>query len=68
MPGDGALHHNRETPKMSSQLQFTEKRVYEQAHLTIYYVPKDRTFCQSMPLTSRVCLAVGIDSVGHVEY
>jgi hypothetical protein len=27
------------------------------------FVPKDRTFCQSMSLTSRICLAVGIDSV-----
>jgi hypothetical protein len=32
------------------------------------FVPKDRTFSRSMSLGSRVCLAVGIDSVGHAEY
>jgi hypothetical protein len=32
------------------------------------YVPKDRTFCKSMSLSSRVCLAVGLDSVRHKEY
>jgi hypothetical protein len=32
------------------------------------YVKKDRTFCQSMPLHSRTCMAVGIDSVGHEEH
>jgi hypothetical protein len=32
------------------------------------YVPKDRTFCQSMLLTSRICMAVGIDSIGHEDY
>jgi hypothetical protein len=32
------------------------------------YVPKDRTFCQSMSLHSRICMAVGIDSVGQEEY
>jgi hypothetical protein len=32
------------------------------------YVPKDRTFCKSMLLNSRVCLAVGVDSVNHEEY
>jgi hypothetical protein len=32
------------------------------------YVPKDRTFCQSMSLTSRICMAVGIDSIGHEDY
>jgi hypothetical protein len=32
------------------------------------YVPKDRTFCKSMSLSSRVCLAVGLDSVSHEEY
>jgi hypothetical protein len=32
------------------------------------YILKDRTFSQSMSLASRVCLAVGVDSVGHEEY
>jgi hypothetical protein len=32
------------------------------------YVPKDRTFCKSMSLHSRVCLAVDVDSVSHEEY
>jgi hypothetical protein len=32
------------------------------------YVPKDRTFSQSMSLASRICLAVGVDSVGHESY
>jgi hypothetical protein len=32
------------------------------------YVPKDRTYCQSLSLTSRICLAVGVDSVGHKEF
>jgi hypothetical protein len=32
------------------------------------YVPKDGTFCKSMSLNSRVCLAVGVDSVIHEEY
>jgi hypothetical protein len=32
------------------------------------YVPKDRMFCKSMSLHSRVCLAVGVDSVSHEEY
>jgi hypothetical protein len=32
------------------------------------YTPKDRTFSQSTSLASRVCLAVGVDSVGQEEY
>jgi hypothetical protein len=32
------------------------------------YVPKDVTYSQSMSLTARVSLAVGIDSVGHEDY
>jgi hypothetical protein len=32
------------------------------------YIPKDRTYSQSMSMASRVCLAVGVDSVGHWEY
>jgi hypothetical protein len=32
------------------------------------YVPKDKTYCKTMPLTSRSSLAVSIDTVGHSEY
>ena len=32
------------------------------------YVPKDRTYCQSSSLSGRVCLAVGVDSVGVEKY
>jgi hypothetical protein len=32
------------------------------------YVPKDRTFCKSLSLYSRICLAVSVDSENHDEY
>jgi hypothetical protein len=32
------------------------------------YAPKDKTYCQTTSLASRICLAVGIDSVGHEQY
>jgi hypothetical protein len=32
------------------------------------YVPKDRTLCRSMVLTSRISCAISIDSLGHAEY
>jgi hypothetical protein len=32
------------------------------------YCPKDKTYSKSMALTSRLCLAIAIDTVGHSEY
>ena len=32
------------------------------------YAPKDRTYCRTMGLTSRINLAIGVDSVGHAQY
>ena len=32
------------------------------------YAPKDKTLCASMSLTSRISLAVAIDTLGHAEY
>jgi hypothetical protein len=51
---------------MSSPLQFSKNGSINR-HIS-QYVPKDTTYSQSMPLTSRVSLAVGFDSVGHEEY
>jgi hypothetical protein len=32
------------------------------------YVPKDKTYCRTMSLTSRLNLAISIDTLGHAEY
>jgi hypothetical protein len=32
------------------------------------YVPKEKTYCQSMALTSRINMAISIDSLGHSTY
>jgi hypothetical protein len=32
------------------------------------YAPKDRTYCRSMALTSRINVAIGIDCVGHAVF
>jgi hypothetical protein len=50
-------HHGYSSQKNESMNQLISR-----------YVPKDKTFCQSMSLNSRICLAVGVDSVGHEEY
>jgi hypothetical protein len=34
----------------------------------IRYVPKDKTLCKTMSLTSRLCMAISIDSIGHSEF
>jgi hypothetical protein len=63
------VEHFTETEKLrechhgySSQKNESLNRLISQ------FVPKDRTYCQSMSLTSRICLAVGIDSGGHKKY
>jgi hypothetical protein len=32
------------------------------------YVPKDKTYCKTMSLTSRLSIAISIDTLGHSEY
>jgi hypothetical protein len=32
------------------------------------YVPKERTFCRTMALTSRISTSVAIDTLGHAQY
>ena len=32
------------------------------------YAPKDKMYCRTMGLTSRINIAIGVDSVGHAEY
>jgi hypothetical protein len=32
------------------------------------YAPKDKTYCRTMALTSRVNIAIGVDCVGHAQY
>ena len=32
------------------------------------FAPKDRTFCRSMSLTTRVSIAAGVQLVGHYKY
>jgi hypothetical protein len=32
------------------------------------YCPKDKTFCKTMVLTSRIHLAIGIDRLGHASF
>jgi hypothetical protein len=31
------------------------------------YCPKEKTFCRSMGLTSRINIAIGVDTLGHAE-
>ncbi len=32
------------------------------------YIPKDKTLCKTMSLTSRLGIAISIDTLGHLEY
>jgi hypothetical protein len=32
------------------------------------YCPKDKTLCKTMVLTSRIHLAIGIDTLGHESF
>jgi hypothetical protein len=32
------------------------------------YAPKDKTYCRTMALTSRINIAISTDCVGHAEY
>jgi hypothetical protein len=50
-------HHGHGSQKNESMNQ----------HVT-RHVPKDRTCCQSTSQTGRICIAVGVDSVGHEEH
>ena len=55
---------------MSSRAYCSSQKNESMNRVILRYAPKDRTYiayCQSMSLTSRICLAVGIDSVGHEE-
>jgi hypothetical protein len=32
------------------------------------YCPKEKTYCRSMALTSRINIAIGIDTLGHSKF